>query len=120
MATITNLSKQDEGRVADMGWGKIQWLCGKEIDPDAEMTFGMVYIEAGKENNRHIHPNCEEIIFVLSGECDHSLGDDVFHLEPGMMLRIPRGVPHNAKVTSWEPCRMIIAYSSADRQTIGE
>ncbi|WP_337101111.1 cupin domain-containing protein [Paenibacillus sp. YIM B09110] len=120
MATITNLSKPEEGRVADMGWGKIQWLCGKEIDPDAEMTFGMVYIEAGKENNRHIHPNCEEIIFVLSGECDHTLGDDVYHLEPGMMLRIPRGVPHNARVTSWEPCRMIITYSSADRQTIGE
>ncbi|MCG7381470.1 cupin domain-containing protein [Paenibacillus sp. ACRRY] len=120
MATITSLSKQEEHRLLDMGWGKIQWLCGKEIDSEAEMTFGMVYIDAGKENNRHIHPNCEEVIFILSGECDHTLGDETFHLEPGMMLRIPRGVPHHAKVTSWEPCRMIIAYSSADRQTVGE
>ena len=120
MATIKDLRKQDEGRILPMDWGKIQWLCGKEIDPEAEMTFGMVYIDAGKANTRHIHPNCEEIIFVLSGECDHSLGDEVLHLEPGMMLRIPRGVPHHAKVTSWEPCRMIIAYSAPDRQTIGE
>ncbi|MGO4111653.1 cupin domain-containing protein [Paenibacillus sp. YAF4_2] len=80
----------------------------------------MVYIEAGQANGRHFHPNCEELIFVLSGECDHSLGDEMFHLEPGMMLRIPRGVPHHAKVTSWEPCRMIIAYSAPDRHTIGE
>ncbi|TVY06560.1 cupin domain-containing protein [Paenibacillus cremeus] len=120
MATITDLNKQEESRILNMDWGKIQWLCGKEIDPEAEMTFGMVYIEAGKENPRHIHPNCEEVIFLLSGECDHTLGNEVYHLKPGMMLRIPRNVPHNAKVTSWEPCRMIIAYSSADRQTIGE
>jgi len=120
MATITNLRDADPERVLTMDWGKIQWLCGKDIDPEAEMTFGMVYIEAGKQNPRHYHPNCEELIFVISGECDHTLGDETFHLSPGMMLRIPRGVPHNAKVTSWEPCRMIIAYSSPDRQTIGE
>ncbi|TVY07924.1 cupin domain-containing protein [Paenibacillus cremeus] len=120
MATISDLRQQDPSRLIEENWGRIQWLCGKEIDPEAEMTFGMVYINAGVSNPRHVHPNCEEFIFVLSGECDHTLGDESFHLEPGMMLRIPRGVPHNAKTTSWEPCRMIIAYSSADRQTIGE
>ncbi|HZG87873.1 cupin domain-containing protein [Paenibacillus sp.] len=120
MATVTDLKEPNSGRVLDMDWGKIQWLCGQEIDPECEMTFGMVYINAGTENPRHIHPNCEEVIFVLSGECDHTLGDETIHLEPGMMLRIPRGVAHNAKVTSWEPCRMIIAYSAPDRKTIGE
>ena len=118
MATITDLAKQEH--VLDMDWGKIQCLCRREIDPDAEMTFGMVYINAGDTNSKHYHPNCEEFIFVLSGECDHTLGDEVHHLKPGMMLRIPRNVWHNATVTSWEPCRMIIAYSSGDRQTVGE
>ncbi|GAF66897.1 cupin [Bacillus sp. TS-2] len=118
MATITNL--KDEKHVLDMDWGKIQWLCGAEIDPESQMTFGMVYIEAGKENPRHIHPNCEELIYVLSGECEHSLGDEIHHLKPGMMLRIPQDVPHNAVVTSWEPCRMMIMYSSPNRETVGE
>ncbi|MDR6549104.1 cupin domain-containing protein [Paenibacillus qinlingensis] len=117
MATITSLT--DEKHVLDLDWGKIQWLCGQEIDPECEMTFGMVYIHAGAENNKHYHPNCEEFIFVLSGECDHTLGDESFHLKPGMMLRIPRGVWHNAKATSWEPCRMMIMYSAPDRQTRG-
>jgi quercetin dioxygenase-like cupin family protein len=120
MATITDLRKQDATRILNESWGKIQWLCHREIDPASEMTFGMVYINAGVANPRHVHPNCEEVIFVLSGECDHTLGDETFHLEPGMMLRIPRNVPHNATTTSWEPCRMIIAYSAPDRQTIGE
>ncbi|TDQ33763.1 cupin domain-containing protein [Aureibacillus halotolerans] len=118
MTTITNV--RDGNHVLDMNWGKIQWLCGEQIDPNSEMTFGMVYINAGDENDRHIHPNCEELIFVLSGECDHTLGDEVHHLSPGMMLRIPRGVPHNARVTTWEPCRMIIVYSAPDRETILE
>ncbi|MEQ2527200.1 cupin domain-containing protein [Bacillaceae bacterium CLA-AA-H227] len=116
MATITNLSEQKH--LLEMDWGKIQWLCGQEIDSDAEMTFGMVYIHAGQSNHRHYHPNCEELIFVLSGECDHTLGDETVHLTPGMMLRIPRNVPHNATVTSWEPCRMMIAYSAPDRKTV--
>lgn len=118
MPTIGDLKSQEH--ILQTDWGAIQWLCGKEIDGECEMTFGMVYINATTENTRHYHPNCEEHIFVLSGECDHSLGDDVVHLQPGMMLRIPRGMWHNAKVTSWEPCRMIIAYSSPDRQTVVE
>ncbi|WP_100010007.1 cupin domain-containing protein [Lentibacillus sediminis] len=118
MATITDVKK--EKHLLDMNWGRIQWLCGQDIDPESEMTFGMVYIHAGESNSRHIHPNCEELIFVLSGECDHTLGNETHHLEPGMMLRIPRNIPHHAIVTSWEPCRMIIAYSAPDRQTIPE
>ncbi|OXM17002.1 cupin domain-containing protein [Paenibacillus herberti] len=118
MATVTNLN--DEKYMFPVEWGGIQWLMGQEIDPECEMTFGMVFIHPGIENPRHIHPNCEEVIFVLSGECDHTLGDEVVHLKPGMLLRIPRNVPHNATVTSWEPCRMIIAYSAPDRKTIGE
>jgi len=120
MATVTDLRQNEPQRLVNMNWGKIQWLCGKEIDSDCEMTFGMVYINAGDANQRHMHPNCEEMIFVLSGECDHTLGNESFHLEPGMMLRIPRNVPHNAIATSWEPCRMIVVYSSPDRQTTGE
>lgn len=118
MATIMNLS--DEKHVVDLEWGKIQWLINQQIDPECEMTFGMVYINAGVENPEHYHPNCEEYIFVLSGECDHTLGTENYHLKPGMVLRIPRGVKHKAKVTSWEPCRMLIMYSSPDRQTLGE
>jgi quercetin dioxygenase-like cupin family protein len=118
LATIVDL--KDKDHVLDMNWGKIQWLCCNEIDSDAEMTFGVVYILAGESNSRHVHPNCEELIFVLSGECDHTLGDETYHLTPGQMLRIPRNVPHNAITTSWEPCRMIIAYSDPNRETIFE
>ncbi|HEX6971438.1 MAG TPA: cupin domain-containing protein, partial [Limnochordia bacterium] len=115
--TIRNAEKP-----ADLAydWGEIRWLCNGKIDPDAQMTFGVVHIEPGKSNPRHYHPNCEEYIFVLSGECDHSLGDETVHLSAGDMLRIPQGVMHHAVNTGRERVRMVIVYSSPDRQTVGE
>ena len=99
-------------------WGRIRWLCNGEMASGAEMTFGLIFINPGEANPLHAHPNCEEIVFVLGGRCDHRLGEESFPLAAGQMVRIPRGVPHCARNTGWEPLRMVIAYSSPDRQTI--
>jgi quercetin dioxygenase-like cupin family protein len=114
-ATIT---RDGEGATLRFPWGAIQWLCNAEIDPEAQQTLGLVYILPGEKNPLHHHPNCEELLFVLSGRCDHSLGGEVHHLAAGAMIRIPAGVPHDARNTGWEPVRMLICYSSADRQTV--
>ena len=99
-------------------WGAIKWLFNQEIDPEAQQTFGLVYINAGQQNPPHYHPNCEELIYVLSGQCDHRLGDAMVPLKAGDLLRIPAHAVHCAKNTGWEPVRMIIVYSAADRQTV--
>lgn len=117
MATITNAAKMPK---RNFDWGAITWLCNSQIDPDAQMTFGTVYIKPGASNPRHYHPNCEEYIFVIKGECDHSLDDEVFHLKAGDMLRIPQNAWHHAVNTGDEDVEMIIVYSSPDRQTVGE
>jgi quercetin dioxygenase-like cupin family protein len=98
-------------------WGSINWLCNQELDSDALQTLGMVFINPGQNNPLHMHPNCEELLVVLSGECDHSLDGQWHHLEPGSMIRIPAGVKHNAVNRGWEPVKMLICYSSPDRQT---
>ena len=63
-ATVTNAN---EGESLQFPWGAIKWLCNDQIDPDAEMTFGLVYLNAGEDNPLHYHPNCEELIYVLAG-----------------------------------------------------
>lgn len=117
MATVQNAGKAPD---LTFDWGQIRWLCNGKIDPDAQMTFGVVDIEPGKSNPRHYHPNCEEYIFVVRGECDHSLGEETFQLRTGDMLRIPQGVMHHAVNTGGERVYMVIVYSSPDRQTVGE
>ena len=92
--------------------------CDKSIDADAEQTFGMVYINAGEQNPPHYHPNCEEILYVLSGTCEHTYDDQRFQLGPGDSIRVPAGVKHQAINNGWEPIRAIISFSAGDRQTV--
>ena len=108
----------DQGEAQVFAWGGIRWLMGKALDGEAAQTFGIVFIAPGQKNPRHYHPNCEELLYVLSGTCEHSLGDETFRLGPGDLIRVPQGVLHNAVNTGWEPVRMLVCFSSPDRQTV--
>ncbi|MBD3185174.1 cupin domain-containing protein [Candidatus Poribacteria bacterium] len=79
--------------------------------------MGYVKINSGEKNTFHAHPNCEELLYVLKGECDHWIDDEKFHLEPGMLIRIPRDSEHYAITTSSEPLEALIFYSTPDRET---
>jgi len=108
-----------EEETVQMEWGELTWLIGSAANmSDAEQTFGVVKINPGKRNHLHTHPNCEEILYVLSGECDHKLGDEMIKLKAGSVIRIPKGIKHWAKCTSEEPLVAVISFSSPDRQTV--
>jgi quercetin dioxygenase-like cupin family protein len=100
----------------EMDWGKIAWLVSGQTMAGAEQTFGVVTINPGQRNPLHMHPNCEELLYVIAGECAHKLGDDIYTLTPGSVIRIPRGVPHWARCTSAQPLVAVISFSSPDRR----
>ena len=103
--------------VLETSWGTISWLVSGEMMPEAEQTLGLVTITPGRRNPLHAHPNCEELLYVLSGECIHRLGAEMIHLKPGSVIRIPRGIDHWAECTSDEPLVAIISFSSPHRRT---
>lgn len=101
-------------------WGAIKWLCSGEIDPQAKQTLGIVFINPGMSNPAHSHPNCDELLYVIDGQCEHGLGDEEHHLEAGMMIRVPAGVAHSAHNSGWEPVKMLVSYSAPDREMVPE
>lgn len=113
-ATVNSIANQEKART---GWGEISWLVGAKEMPGAEQTLGVVTIHPNQRNPLHAHPNCEELLYVISGECDHKLGDEMYHLAPGSVIRIPRGVKHWARCTSQEALVAVISFSDPDRQT---
>ena len=113
---LRNVIAADSANVAVMDWGQISWMVGAEEMPGAEQTFGVVTIQPGRRNPLHLHPNCEELLYVMAGTCDHRLGDELYQLRRGDVIRIPRGVQHGAQCTSAEPLVAVISCSSADRQ----
>ena len=112
-AFVTNL---DEAEVEEYPWGTIRWLCNKKMVPEAKQTFGYVVIDPGKENGVHSHPNCEEILFVIEGECLHSYDDKKYNLKAGEAIFIPADVKHNARNIGDTPLKMIVSYSSPERK----
>ena len=108
---------KDEGIKEEFPWGEIRWIWNSKIDENAEQTMGHVIVNAGVKNTTHAHPNCEELLYVLSGECDHWIDDENYPLKPGMTIVIRRGAEHYAEVTSSEPLHALIFYSTPDRET---
>lgn len=98
-------------------WGFLTWLVGEREMPGSEQTFGLVTILPGQRNPLHSHPNCEELLFVIEGECEHRLGEETVNLKAGSVIRIPRGVPHWARCTGDLPMRAVISFSAPDRRT---
>jgi mannose-6-phosphate isomerase-like protein (cupin superfamily) len=99
-------------------WGAIRWMMDSNIEPGAAQTFGIVQINAGQRNSLHSHPNCEEILYVLSGSCEHIVGSQKVALGPGDLIRVPTGVPHQAIAIGNEPLRAVITFSSGNRETV--
>lgn len=98
-------------------WGTLTWFVSREIGNSTTQTFGRAVILAGQTNPRHRHPNCDEILHLLSGRIRHTLGDQDILMEPGDTISIPAGVWHNATALGDTPAEMVICFSSADRQT---
>ncbi len=108
---------RDEQPAVDTGWGTLAWLVSGAEMPGAEQTLGVVTIAPGQRNPLHAHPNCEELLYVVSGACEHKLGDEMLHLRAGSVIRIPRGVRHWARCTSADPLVAVISFSAPDRRT---
>jgi mannose-6-phosphate isomerase-like protein (cupin superfamily) len=106
----------DQISVEKYPWGEIRWMMNSRIDAGSAQTFGIVQINAGQKNAPHSHPNCEEILYVLSGSCEHVIGDKKVTLHAGDLIRVPVGVRHQATVLGNQPLRAVISYSSGDRQ----
>lgn len=96
----------------DFEWGARKTLVNAATMPGAQQTLALVWVLPGREDPLHAHPNSEQVAHVLAGECEFQVGDTLYHLVPGDTIRVPRGVPHCATCTSWEPLRMVVTQSS--------
>ena len=97
---------------------RIKWLFSGQTAPGAEQTLGYVVIEPGAKNPLHAHPNCEEVLYLISGELEHSLDGAVYRLGPGDAIRVPAGAKHDAKSVGTEPAAMVVCYSVPNREMV--
>jgi quercetin dioxygenase-like cupin family protein len=93
----TRLHRSEQAEPEKFPFGWIRWLMNGQIDPQAEMTMGIVHFEPNQTNVLHIHPNSAEFLHMLSGTAEHLIDGKWVTLKAGDTLRIPKGVPHQAR-----------------------
>ncbi len=68
-------------------------------------------IPAGFATGLHVHRVQEETFYVLDGECEWHVGDEIVRARPGTFLFIPPGVPHNITNVSERQARVLMTVS---------
>ena len=112
------VSRAAAGQRVPTSWGELNWKVTDQSMPGARMTFGTCRIEPGQRNPLHSHPNCEEFLYILSGSCEHRLGEETVMLEPGDVIRIPEDVRHWARAVGSQPVLALIIFSTGTRQAV--
>jgi quercetin dioxygenase-like cupin family protein len=70
-------------------------------------------VAPGKGVPRHTHTREDEALFVLSGELEASVGDEIFTLRAGETLIAPRNIPHQLRNSGSVPNHYLIMFSPA-------
>jgi uncharacterized cupin superfamily protein len=115
--TITETQKI-EPRYYD--WGALKWLCNAELAAGCDQSFGLVHIMPGRTNPLHWHAAAEELVYVLSGECDVTIDGQWHRLTPGQTLHIQPGARHQLTNNGWEPFIYVASFSASMRGTMFE
>jgi quercetin dioxygenase-like cupin family protein len=121
MTNDITLLRLDKAEEMGFDWGRLTFFAGRRLGNSAEMTIGRCLLKPGGSNPRHYHPNCEEILVVMQGRIIHTgAGGGEVEMNEGDTVTIPRNIWHCARNIGDNDALLFIAFSSADRQTIGE
>lgn len=108
-----------EVSVNEAPWGSLQWMVSRQNGASRAMTVGRVTIKPGMGNPTHQHPNCEEVLYVLQGELEHTLPDGgTVRLGAGDCIVLEPGIFHRAVNVGCETAIVLVAFNNADRQTV--
>lgn len=114
---IPNVVRGNQVPVEQTPWGSLQWLVGRNM-PQYGMTVGRVTFKPGESNPIHAHPNCDEVLFVVSGQIEHSLpGGGTVLMYPGDCIALERKKGHRAKNVGATEAVVLVLFNSSERQT---
>ena len=88
-------------------WGVRAWFSLPESTSTQHLVLVEVDLTPGFGHNFHIHPNQEEIIYVLAGELDQWLETEHHTLKPGDTVFIPKNTVHASFNVSDKPLKFL-------------
>ena len=78
----------------------------KIIGYTPEASTAIVWLQ--NETPYEVHTDEHEKFLIIEGTCDIDIDGDVHHMLPGSYMSIPLHAGHTVKVTSQNPCKLIL------------
>jgi quercetin dioxygenase-like cupin family protein len=89
------------------GLGAVQLL----LQAPQKAYLGRMVFQPGARAPEHSHDVSEELVYILSGQGEMTLGDRTVPLEAGTAVRIPAGVAHSFVIGGEEPMEVVQFYN---------
>jgi quercetin dioxygenase-like cupin family protein len=88
--------------IPQIDWSKMEWKKIREgvyqkAFTGEGATLALHKLHPGHEPRPHKHPN-EQIVYIMEGEVDFHVGEEIYRLGAGGLLVIPPNIMHYAEV----------------------
>jgi quercetin dioxygenase-like cupin family protein len=111
----------NDAEVLPQEWGELTWYANRQLGNSNEVTVGRCILFPGQKNPRHYHPNCSEVLVVFQGRIRHTVDNGhETEMKEGDTVTIAPNVWHQATNIGESNAVLMIVFTSADRQTVGE
>ena len=93
------VTRAGNNEVIQYPWGHLTWYVSRKLNNSDTMTVGEAVIKPGRENTRHFHPNCDEVLHVVKGHILQTVGDKTVEMNEGDTVSIPAGIPTAPRIS---------------------
>jgi len=127
---MKHILKLQEGRIepirdlmkSDKVFALRRILVDEEIGGAKHLTFGYAKFDPKTSyHKKHVHPNAEEVFYILAGKGIGGVGEDSQEREivEGDTVWVPQGAVHWFHNPFDEPCEMLFIYAAASLASAG-
>lgn len=99
--------------VEQLPWGPHDWLIRPDLVDAEQLLVVRVHMPPGLGHAFHRHPEFEEVIYVLEGQCEQWVDQEKRILGPGETAHIPMDVVHGSYNVGQGPLRFLAILSPA-------
>lgn len=79
----------------------------KSIDTDGVFSAVELVTQPNQSVMVHVHDNEDELVYVVEGEIEVTLGDQKMTATSGILALLPRGIPHGFTNIGDKPSRVL-------------
>jgi quercetin dioxygenase-like cupin family protein len=116
MATIFGLEPARTAAPRPEAWGGMSWLVEDRSVPGVGLSLARMVVAPGALSPAHRHPNCHEVIHLISGNVEQTAGQERYRMAAGDTVVIAPGRVHRTRnLSEREAAELLICYSAGTR-----